>query len=180
MFTRFSNRNALILAALAVSAASQAAGTITLFAPHKTVSQGITQSIVFSGRIDITADYNSMSLHYFHAFKDGGYSDVITAGNVSSNFLTWLGTIGSHLTGAVYEGTLFEMDQLAANPAGFYNHTGFALNDTPTAYMEFDSNTPQYVRSNEAEYTINVVPEPATMVALGAGLVAVIRRRNSK
>lgn len=177
---RVNFRWTLVLGMLTASAISSANGTLVLYDPHKTVNAGVNQSILFSGHIDITEDWNSMTLWYPHAYLHGGYSSKIDAGMVHNSFLTWLGTIGSHSAGASYDGPLFYMDQDAGDPIGMYDHPFGSLVAPCESWMDFNSNQSNYVRSNTQAFSVNVVPEPVTFVALGVGLAAVIRRKRKK
>lgn len=166
-----------VLGLMAVAGASQANGILTLDTPNMTAQAGVNQSILVTGKLQITQDYQFLSMFVPHIYIQGSYANRIDAGLLDQNFLTWLGVPGNKFAGAIYIGGFFSLDQEATDPIGLYDHNFASLVAPANTYFEFNSNTPQYVRSNEVSMTVNVVPEPATLAVIGLGLIPLLRRR---
>lgn len=169
----------LVASALALSAATLSFGAyanITLDNAHQTVNQD-TREIWFSGTITITQDWVSLSMPVPHLFRQPGWGDRLDSSLNAPAFLTWLGNFGSHQAGATYTGDFFSLHQDIGDPTGVYDHTGASAVPPANFYMEFNQNQSSYGRSNEVPFSVTVVPEPATMAALGLGVVTLIRRK---
>lgn len=73
------------------------------------------------------------------------------------------------VTGSIAAGTNFNAD------VAFSNWTATALGDVDAVYLQFEN-------AAAGDYTldsVSAVPEPATLIALGAGLAALVRRKRA-
>ena len=167
------------LLAVVLASASPGRGAIYTFSldqPHKVVPLGTT-SIWFSGTIDVLEENDGSILLAVHAYLDGTYANKLDVNQYAQSYYDWLGAGGSFPAGGHYAGPLFELVADPSDPIGFYNHSGFSIADNCRAYVyESQQNTPEH-RSNEVEYSVTIVPEPATLAALSLGTLALARRR---
>lgn len=170
-------RGSLVAAGLSFAATSQGAiFTFSLDDPHKTVPLGTT-SVWFNGTIDVLQENDGATLWAVHTYLDGTYANKLDVNQYAQSYYNWLGSGASFHAGGHYTGPLFELAIDASDPEGLYSHSAYGLTDTCRAYVyESLQNTPDH-RSNEVEYSVRIVPEPATLTALALGALAMMRRR---
>jgi hypothetical protein len=140
--------------------------------PYQTAVRPAAGSIfvLFSGTVDVllpTFDVNQAQLE----FPQDSLANSLT-GAFDPAFSTYIGT---NSPGVDYTGPLFSIEVTSTSPLGFYwlNGNGFS------ALSELIVTTSDGTRtaSDNEFFGVTVVPEPATIAAIGLGFAALIRRR---
>lgn len=161
------------VAMLGFVAAGYTQVNLNLDNPFQTVVAPTSGSLVvtYSGTVDISNGWDAVSASVEFPFLTDGSAFL---GNIlfTNDFLTYLGA-GADVD---YSGSLFTITIDSTTPAGEYwldssltNASEIAINATKGSANFND---------NEAySLTVEAVPEPASMAALGLGALALLRRR---
>lgn len=167
-------RIALILSALSVAAASQAALNLNIDTAYQTVpvpSSG-TLTVLFTGTVDIllpTFDPSSAVLEF-----PGSASNVFLTASFHADFLNYLGTAAP---GQDYTGNLFTVDVPSTTVPDFYYLNGSGSGMANLAEFIVSASDGVNTATDNEFYGVNVVPEPGTMAALAIGAAALLRKR---
>lgn len=165
----------VLLAALA--AASQASIYLNLDNPIIVVNRPITGTtrIAITGSVGTTnSDYRAVAQNVSFPFTYGDGS-ALQYGGLQPD-LNSLYTTGS------YTGDLLYLDVLSSTPVGEYKYIGGTNSSLQSQIgFSFAQKDTDRLTSLTGTYSVIVreaVPEPASMIALGAGALALVRRRN--
>lgn len=167
---RIVKRTLVPLAILGAAASANAALNLNINLQYQTVTRPSsgTLTVVFTGTVDVllpTFDVSSaiLELPYRNA------TDLLNA-TFDPGFLTYLNATSP---GVDYSGNLFSVAVPSTAPLGNY------MFDSSGGLAEFFVSATDGVTSGTDNefFGVNVVPEPATMAALGIGVVALLRRR---
>ncbi len=169
---------------LAFTALSQAQITyfanVTLDDPHKVVAPG-AGNVVFGGTIQILEDApNGWIAQGFHLYLEGSnsFGTIIEQVDFAPEFYQWLGMGGTNLAGATYNGPMLTMFVDPTDQPGLYWHDYSGLNN-PASYFLQSSQDPN-IQSNRVAYSIEVVPEPATILGLSIAAAGIAARRKKR
>lgn len=162
-----------VLSLLAAGAVANAAVNLNINVQYQTVvapSSG-SISVVYSGTVDVllpnwdvvgwTLEFPSDGTNFLSASIDPGFDAYMLANN----------------PGVDYTGNLFSLTVTSSTAPGFYYlNSG---NSNPLSEFIVVASTPGRETSDNEMYglTVEPVPEPATLAALGIGAAAFIRRR---
>lgn len=165
-----------ILASL--GAAAQASINLNINQQYQTVAVPSSGSInvVFSGTIQIlqpNVDFNSAALE-----SPASGSGPFIGTSFDSGFLAYL---SQNAPGVGYSGNLFSVVVTSSTAPDFYwlNNGSAGISPLAEFIVIGGVNGASDVKDNEL-FGVNVVPEPATLAALGLGAAALIRRKRSK
>jgi hypothetical protein len=161
-----------IIAALTVAAGANAALNLNLNQYVWDVTPGSTATI--SGSITLQ---DGWSLSGGILESPGNGTDFLTV-NFAPGFLNFF---FNHSPGDDYVGELFLVETNANTTLGLYwlNDSANGFSPLSEFILSATNGGPNLAIDSEM-YAINVVPEPATMAALGLGLALVARRRRRK
>ena len=168
---------ALALGLLSVGAASQAAINFNISNAYQTATlpnSGMI-TVTFSGTVDVllpTWDAVNITVE-----SPGNGSAFLTFDSFDAGFVAYL---GSNAPGVDYTGNLFSIQVNSTDAQGFYylNGSSFGMSALSEAIVYASVPGGPEIADNEY-FGVNVVPEPATMAALGLGAIALIRKRRS-
>lgn len=147
---------------------NQAVQTVTL------PNAGFT-TVTYSGTVDVLAGWDATSALSWNASLDG-----------VSNFkaVTFDAAFVAYLSGANagidYTGDLFSLDIQSTDPVGLYDQNAGSPTGTSQLIVSAVNTRNQREFSDNEYYAVNVVPEPASLIALGVGAAALLRRRNRR
>ncbi len=145
---------------------------INLDNPYQTVTPPTSGSIflTFSGTIDILNPLASISTAILES--PGTTSDALST-VFDAGFVSY---VTAATPGMDYTGDLFTVEVNSSTPNGFYWLNSGGLNGL--AEFTVTASIPNFpVASDNEMFGVTVVPEPATLAALGLGAAALIRRR---
>ncbi|KXK15842.1 MAG: hypothetical protein UZ18_ATM001001494 [Armatimonadetes bacterium OLB18] len=166
----------LALAALVgVSAASYAAININFDLNYQTVLKPSSGSVfvTFTGTVDIL-------LPSFFAsgavVEWPGNGSAFLSTTFAPSFLTY---VTAATPGADYAGDLIIVEVASTDADGFYWLNGSTSGMSPLSELIVDASDGTSIASDNEFFGVTVVPEPASMAALGLGALALIRRRKN-
>ncbi|MFY9233732.1 MAG: PEP-CTERM sorting domain-containing protein [Fimbriimonadaceae bacterium] len=161
-----------LAAAFAASAISMAGINVNIDSQYQTVVRPGSGSIsvMFTGTVDVllpTFDVNGALLE----FPSDGTNFL--SGSFDAAFITYL----SAGAGVDYTGALFEITVQSTDDLGLYflNSSSDGLSAL-SEFIVYASDGSVTAADNEM-FGVEVVPEPASMVALGVGIAALARKR---
>lgn len=129
-----------------------------------------TVTVTYTGTIDVllpTFDVTSLTLES----PGDGIGNFLTP-NFDPALITYMGSVAP---GADYTGNLFSLTVSSSTPLGMYWLNGSGISSLSEFTVGASDGT-NNAADNEL-YGLTVVPEPATMAALGLGLAAILGRR---
>lgn len=163
-----------------LGAAAQAAINLNINQQYQTVVKPNTGSIfvTFSGTIQVLLP--SFDVTSYAIEIPGSASNVFLGAFIDPTFQAYV--LGNN-TGVGYSGNFFSVQVSSTTPNDFYwLSSASSIGMSPLAEMIVEAGAPGsnlIARDNEM-YGLTVVPEPATMAALGIGALALIRKRRAK
>jgi hypothetical protein len=163
------------MGALALAAAgAQAAVNLNINVQYQTAVRPSSGSIfvTYSGTVDVllpTFDVTLWALEF-----PGNSSSVFLNSNIDPGFHAYM---VATLPGVDYVGALFTVEVTSTTALGFYWLNNNSLGMSPLSEFVVTADNGVESASDNEFHGVTVVPEPATMAAMGLGLVALARRR---
>ncbi len=162
-----------VFSLLAVAAASQAALNFNLDFPDLSapLPTSGTTVLTFTGTVDVTAGWDATSATLNMPFQVSSF--VGLAGAFDPGFVAYLSGANA---GVDYSGNIFSIDVTPSSAIGLYDSN---FNSTTAATITVSGQKGVSTFDDSEAYSVEVtaVPEPASLIALGAGAAALIRRR---
>jgi hypothetical protein len=139
--------------------------------PHQTVAvpNAGSVNVVFTGTVDVTSGWDVTGANV--TLPSLINSAPFLGGSFDPAFIAYVGGV---TPGLDYSGNIFRITVTSTTPLGLYGFQSTTANPVQST-VTATNGTSTFV-DNEA-YSVNVVPEPATLAALGLGVAALVRRR---
>jgi hypothetical protein len=133
-----------------------------------------TSTVVLTGTVNLSSGWHVTSAATFDAVNFSTSDDLSTT--LDAAFISWL--IGPQSTN--YSGNIADVT-LTPTSGGLYDFNPVSPDGVPEIILDGTNGkiTGEFADSEMFEVNVNAVPEPATMVALGLGAVAMLRRRKN-